>query len=139
MQQQFDEYGTPTSASPERPGAPVRFNPRTAALAFAFATFVLGGFAFGWLFMTNWKLLSAFQIARLPSIAGPIVSIAQAPSITGITRPQATVTVPQQRDQNGTPIPVAEAKPEDNLDNLKDLPAWMRSSRLNILLLGIDH
>src|SRR3954452_9165021 len=109
MQQQFDEYGTPTSASPERPGAPVRFNPRTAALVFAFATFVLGGFAFGWLFMTNWRLLSTFQIARLPSIAGPIVGIAPPPSISGISRPQPTVVVPP-RDSNGTPVPVAEAK-----------------------------
>ena len=68
MQQRFDDYGAgPTQAHLQRGG----FNARTALLAFAFCTFVLGGFAFGWLFMANWKLLEQFQAARIDLPAGP--------------------------------------------------------------------
>ena len=65
LMQQFDEYG---SGSPTPPKGGGGFSAKSALLAFAFCTFVLGGFAFGWLFMTNWKLLGAFQVAMRPII-----------------------------------------------------------------------
>jgi LCP family protein required for cell wall assembly len=133
MQQRFDDYGSPSGSPPGRTSG---FNPRTALLAFAFATFVLGGFAFGWLFMTNWRLLSTFRVAIQPAIAGPgIVGVVQPPPIPGINRPQPTVVV-SPRDPGATPVPEIASKPENDFT---DLPEWTRSSRLNILLLGIDH
>jgi LCP family protein required for cell wall assembly len=133
--QQFDDYG---SGSPTPPGGGGGFSAKSALLAFAFCTFVLGGFAFGWLFMTNWKLLGAFQVAMRPVVGGAGVSVLPqspvgAPGV--VRRPQATPAV-QTNQTVPTPLPDIAAKPEDNLS---DLPEWTRSSRLNILLLGIDH
>jgi LCP family protein required for cell wall assembly len=130
MQQRFDDYGSGSPPPPHGGG----FSAKSALLAFAFCTFVLGGFAFGWLFMTNWKLLSTIQVARV-AIANPLVpiSVPQPPIVIG--RPRPTAVVPPGAP-TPTPEPVIAEKPEDNL---KDLPEWTRSSRLNILLLGIDH
>lgn len=134
MQQRFDDYGSGSLPLSQRQGG---FSARTALLAFAFCTFVLGGFAFGWLFMTNWRLLSAFQVARMPTnIPGVNIPLPQPPiGSTGIGRAKPTVVVPST-DQGQPSLPAIAEKPEDNL---KDLPEWTRSSRLNILLLGIDH
>ena len=45
-------------------------------LAFAFCTFVLGGFSFGWLFFANWKLLGQFQAATIRLPGGPTIAVA---------------------------------------------------------------
>jgi LCP family protein required for cell wall assembly len=137
--QQFDNFGSDGSSESRRKGGGSGFNPRTAALAFAFTTFVLGGFAFGWLFMTNWRLLSTIQLAKLPTITVPGGIAVLPPPIIGGPRPQPRPTVIVPKDGNPAPEPDVAAKPEDNLENLKDLPAWTRTQRLNILLLGIDH
>lgn len=133
MQQPIDD--DPTDQHDQRGG----FNPRTAFLAFAFCTFVLGGFSFGWLFMTNWKLLATFQAAQIRLPSGP--GIAMAPPVPGtqpITRrPGGDVMVPPVP---GAPPVIAQPEPTPDLqDQLNDLPQWRNTKRLNILLLGIDH
>jgi polyisoprenyl-teichoic acid--peptidoglycan teichoic acid transferase len=132
MQQRFDDYGTGSPPPAEGQGG---FSARTALLAFAFCTFVLGGFAFGWLFMTNWRLLGTFQVARLPtSLPGVGVTVPQPPpGSTGIGRPKPTVVVPGTGDQVRLPTP----EPAQQQEDLSSLPVWTR--RVNILLLGIDH
>src|SRR3954447_21513298 len=79
MHQRLDDYGTPPGLPPERPRGSGGFNPRSALLAFAFATFVLGGFVFGWLAINNWRLLSTFQAARIQIPGGPVVVVPQVP------------------------------------------------------------
>ncbi|MFN8634451.1 MAG: LCP family protein [Chloroflexota bacterium] len=117
------------------------FNPRSALVAFAFCTFVLGGFSFGWLFLNNWKLMGAIQAARIPTIAGPsIASVPSIPSLPGI-QPRPTVMVPSRDPAapGATPAPEATEVAQDPLAGVVDLPEWTKQSRLNILLLGIDH
>ena len=67
----------------EQPARHGGFNPGPAMLAFAFCTFVLGGFSFGWLFFANWRLL------QLPG--GPDPPSGSAP----------TIAVPGRRDRRG--------------------------------------
>jgi len=131
MQQRFDESGSAPTQPPEQRAG---FNARTALLAFAFCTFVLGGFSFGWLFFANWKLLGTFQAARLPTVSGPSILMPDIPPIGGGDRPRPTVVVPPVVGA----VPPAEAPPSLE-DELKKLPGWEKTSRLNILLLGIDH
>ena len=134
MQQQFDDYG---SGSPPPSHGQGGFSARTALLAFAFCTFVLGGFAFGWLFMTNWRLLSTFQVAMRPVIggAGGIGVVPQPPvGAPGVRRPQPTAVVPTGDQPVELPPPELE---EQQAPDLSGLPIWTR--RVNILLLGIDH
>jgi LCP family protein required for cell wall assembly len=133
MQQRFDDYGTGSPPPAQSQGG---FSARTALLAFAFCTFVLGGFAFGWLFMTNWRLLGTFQVARLPVIAGPGgVSVAPAPPVGRGGAPKPTVVVPSAGGQQVTlPAPELITNPPEDYSSL---PIWTR--RVNILLLGIDH
>jgi LCP family protein required for cell wall assembly len=133
MQQRFDENGSAPTQPPEQRGG---FNARTALLTFAFCTFVLGGFSFGWLFFANWKLLASFQAARLPTLGGPIIAVPGPPGSQPVSRgPGQPVLVP--------PIPGATAAvPEptpDLQEQIADLPQWKNTRRLNILLLGIDH
>ena len=78
MQQRFDEDEPPQGQRPERRGG---FNARSAVLAFAFCTFVLGGFSFGWLFFANWRLLSSFQAAQVRLPVGPSITV---PSPSGV-------------------------------------------------------
>ena len=78
MQQPLDPHG---SGSPEHSEQRGGFNPKTAMLAFAFCTFVLGGFSFGWLFFTNWRLLGQFQAARMPIIDVPPIAVG--PTVPG--------------------------------------------------------
>ena len=130
--QRFDQSGTSPSQDPaQRSG----FNVKTAALAFAFCTFVLGGFSFGLLFFSNWKMLASFQ-ARVPTLAGPAIA---APSLPGMRppapRPTSGVLVPAV--PGATAIAV-EPTP-DPREQIGDLPEWRGVSRINILLLGIDH
>src|SRR5215212_9634823 len=110
--QRFDTHGTPAHQPPERPGG---FNPRSALLAFAFATFVLGGFVFGWLAINNWRLLSTFQAARLPTIGGPSIVVPQSPDINRTPRgpgdrPILVPPVP------GAPAPAEVADPQQDIE-----------------------
>jgi polyisoprenyl-teichoic acid--peptidoglycan teichoic acid transferase len=100
------------------------FSPKLALVTFAFTTFVLGGFCFGWLFLSNWRLLGEFQAARVPVGPGPIVAVPAAPNIRPLPPRSAPVTA------TSTPAQAAEAA---------DLPEWSGTSRINMLLLGIDH
>src|SRR5687767_6522186 len=104
MQQPIDDDST--DQHDQRGG----FNPRTAFLAFAFCTFVLGGFSFGWLFLTNWKLLATFQAAQIRLPGGPAIAVA--PPVPGgqpITRrPGGEVIVPSVP---GAPPVIAQAEP----------------------------
>src|SRR4051812_38300189 len=135
MHQRLDDYGTPPGLPPERPRGSGGFNPRSALLAFAFATFVLGGFVFGWLAINNWKLLSMFQAARIQIPGGPVVVVPPVPDPGRAPRaPGSGVVVPPVQ-VGAAPGEVAE-KPNDDYS---DLPEWTARSRLNILLLGIDH
>jgi len=135
MQQPFDEPGEgPDEHAPQRTG----FNAKTVLLAFAFCTFVLGGFSFGWLFFANWRLLQSFQAARI--VPDPIIAV---PGPAG--RPQPVPRVPGgpvvMPPVPGAPTPIAvQPQPTPDLqDQLNDLPQWKNTKRLNILLLGIDH
>ena len=137
MQQPFDEHGAgPDDQAARRTG----FNFRTVMLAFAFCTFVLGGFSFGWLFFSNWRLLQSFQAAQIRLPGGPTIAV---PGPAGGPQPVPRVpgggvVVPPVP---GAPTPIAvQAQPTPDLqDQLNDLPQWKNTKRLNILLLGIDH
>jgi hypothetical protein len=72
MQQPYDPFGSGPSSPPERSGG---FSPRLALLTFAFATFVLGGFSFGWLFLANWKLLISYEVAHVQMPGGITLSV----------------------------------------------------------------
>jgi LCP family protein required for cell wall assembly len=132
MQQRFDEDEPPQGQRPERRGG---FSARSAVLAFAFCTFVLGGFSFGWLFFANWRLLSSFQAAQVRLPVGPSITVPSPSGVPPVPRaPGGGVIVP--------PVPGAAPQPEptpDPREQIGDLPEWTKTRRLNILLLGIDH
>src|SRR4051794_34365113 len=126
------EIGSGQQRPPERPGG---FRPRSALLTFAFATFVLGGFSFGWLFLANWKLLVSYQMAQVQIPGGPRITIPVAPEIET-----------SRRQPSGLPpivipgaTPDTTAPPQQPEDALKDIPEWQGARRPNILLPGIDH
>src|ERR671928_1280185 len=83
MQQPYHPFGSGPERPPERRGG---FRPRSALLAFAFATFVLGGFSFGWLFLANWKLLVSFEMAQVQVPGGPRITVPVAPEIEASRR-----------------------------------------------------
>jgi len=133
MQQPHDMFGTGYSRPPERRGG---FSPRSALLTFAFATFVLGGFSFGWLFLANWKLLLSYEVAHVQIPGGPSFTVPVKPDIGIQRRPEAPGLPPiifpgTQADTS------AQGTTQQN--PLADIPEWKGVKRLNILLLGIDH
>ncbi|MGE3271747.1 MAG: LCP family protein [Chloroflexota bacterium] len=136
--QRFDES---TAAQQQAP--PGGFNARFALLTFAFCTFVLGGFSFGWLFLVNFKMLGIIQEQaahlRSPIIGGPSISLPTLPSGRQSERKPGgsggnNVVVPPVPGKTPEPEIVVETQPD-----LSDLPEWRQKNRLNILLLGIDH
>src|SRR5882724_8286478 len=104
MQQPYEPFGSGPEHSPERHGG---FSPRSALLTFAFATFVLGGFSFGWLFLSNYKLLLSFEMAQVQVPGGPIINVPSGPRVQPIPRgtPQAVIIA------NGEPTPTPEPTP----------------------------
>jgi LCP family protein required for cell wall assembly len=134
MQQPFDDLGSRPPRPPEHRGG---FNLHTALLTFAFFTFVLGGFSFGWLFMANWRLLATFQAARVPLPVG-------SGAVTSVGGPPFPDARPRPTDGVGAvpPVPVPPLTPEageKQQNPYEDLDIWKKTKRLNILLLGIDH
>src|SRR2546423_12198010 len=104
MQQLYEPFGSEPDRPPERQGG---FNPRAALLTFAFATFVLGGFSFGWLFLANWKLLISYEVARMPIPGGGSLVVPVNPVIGAAprnpARPPLVIPGPIQPDITPTP------------------------------------
>ncbi|MCC7372704.1 MAG: LCP family protein [Chloroflexi bacterium] len=135
--QQFDNGAG--SATPTKRGG---FNPKVALTTFAFCTFVLGGFAFGWLFLVNFKMLAVVQQARVSLLAPPMIALppglTSAPAPVPVPRrPGERVTVPPVAAPAGTPV-ATEIEPEQAPD-LSNVQGWGGTKRVNILLIGIDH
>jgi LCP family protein required for cell wall assembly len=134
MQQPYEPFGSEPEHPPERHGG---FSPRSALLTFAFATFVLGGFSFGWLFLSNYKLLFSFEMARVQGPGGSSINV-PIPSAPGVVpRPPGRGQVPQVVVVPGEPTPTPE--PQVSLDDVFRGVADVSAKRRNILLLGIDH
>jgi LCP family protein required for cell wall assembly len=114
---------------------PVRAGPPLFAVA-AFCAFVVGGIAFGGVFVANWRALSAHAVQRPEIAPGGVVKVGAGP---------VSVPVPVSR-----PAPPASstttsqaAKPAEVTASLANvvktvLPDWQGSDRVNIMLLGID-
>ncbi|MBA2449090.1 MAG: LCP family protein [Chloroflexi bacterium] len=111
---------------PPPPDHGAGFSLRQAALTCAVTTFILGGFWFGWLFLSNWKLLLQFQTTQVRIPGGSSITLPARPDV---------VVVPQPRP----PGPAPTTAPGIEIPRETELPAWSGSSRVNILLLGIDH
>jgi polyisoprenyl-teichoic acid--peptidoglycan teichoic acid transferase len=126
MPERFDDFDLPPPPPPGREGG---FNPRLALFTFAFTTFVLGGFVFGWLFLANWKLLTQFRTTEIrPFPGGPMITIPAAPDVAPIQPPRAANPTPALPAPAGTAVAQAP-----------ELPEWTGQGRINVLLLGIDH
>src|ERR1700674_3776904 len=110
---------------------PGRSRPPVFAIA-AFWAFVLGGVAFGVVFVANWRALGARTSERpggSPSVvtvaAGP-VSVAVPVPVNVSSKPAQATSVPVQLPQ----IAVSIAAVVQNV-----LPDWQGTDRVNILLL----
>src|SRR5438046_3055291 len=110
--------------------APDRSHPPVFAIA-AFWAFVLGGIAFGLVFVANWRALGARpserpngapkggMVGRGPvSVRVPVTISRPAPASNPVKPPQTTTGI---------------AAVVQNV-----LPDWQGTDRINILLLGID-
>jgi LCP family protein required for cell wall assembly len=98
----------------------------------AFWAFVLGGVAFGVVFVGNWRALSTRTVTR-PDGSPSIVTVGAGP---------VTVSMPVPAAAKPGQAPVA-AKPADISTTISTvvknvLPDWQGTERINILLLGID-
>src|SRR5215216_2718176 len=94
----------------------------------AFWAFVLGGLAFGYIFISNWHALGQREQPRLVVAAGPVT----------VTMP-VTLSPPAPMGGANTPARPA-APPSSGLATVVKnvLPEWIGKERVNILLLGID-
>src|SRR5438477_5963360 len=102
----------------------------------AFWAFVLGGLAFGAIFVGNVRVLSARVSETRPPGAPPAVVTLGAGRVS-MTVP---VSVPGNTSPSSTP---AAARPAQIASNIVSavknvLPDWQGTDRVNILLLGID-
>src|SRR5215207_6800588 len=85
------EDPAPPPAPPAPAPAPRRFggfNPRLTLVSFAVASFVLGGACFGWLFLTNWKLLQQLHTADVRLPHGPAIQVPARPEIGALPQPR---------------------------------------------------
>ncbi len=121
---QSPDLDRPPSHEPDAPRGGFSF--RLAFASFALTGFVLGGFLFGWLFLANWRILVQFNSTRVQIPHGPIITLPAAPDIIAVPQPRPPIVVASK----------PTGKPAD--EELK-LPEWSGTSRVNILLLGIDH
>jgi len=96
----------------------------------AFWAFVLGGMAFGGVFVANWRALG-----QRPEPLAPVVVVAAGP---------VTVKVPPVALSSSPPINVpSKPKPAELTTGIASvvrtvLPDWAGTERVNIVLLGID-
>ncbi len=110
--------------------APVRSHPPVFAVA-AFWAFVLGGVAFGVVFVANWRALGARPSDR-PDGSPNVVTVGAGPvsmSVPVTINKPPTVSNPVKPPQITTGIAAV-------VQNV--LPDWQGTDRINILLLGID-
>src|SRR2546423_3879695 len=87
MQKPLDDFG-PLGEREHQPPSE-GFSPRLAMMTFAFTTFVLGGFCFGWLFLSNWKILVQFQTTQVQLPYGPSIALPARPDIVAGPQPRA--------------------------------------------------
>ncbi|HEY0581024.1 MAG TPA: LCP family protein [Chloroflexota bacterium] len=110
-----------------------RSGPPLFAVA-AFWAFVLGGIAFGLVFVANWRAISA-RAAERPGTTPSVVTVGAGP---------VSVTVPITLNPVAASAPnAAPSKPAEISSGLVNvvknvLPDWQGTERVNILLLGID-
>jgi LCP family protein required for cell wall assembly len=104
----------------------------------AFWAFVVGGLAFGGIFVGNWRVLNARQTtARQAGAPPPVVTLAAGP--VSVVVP---VVNPPNQQQPSAPSTdqTAQAPISTNLASVVKnvLPDWQGTEPINILLLGID-
>jgi polyisoprenyl-teichoic acid--peptidoglycan teichoic acid transferase len=88
----------------------------------AFWAFVLGGFAFGGLFLVNWRALRVrAEVTAEAPVAGPVTL----PNLPALPLPAPARLGEPRRSPSGV------------VKNL--LPEWKGTDRINLLLLGIDR
>jgi LCP family protein required for cell wall assembly len=109
-----------------------RSHPPVFAVA-AFCAFVLGGIAFGAVFVANWRALGARPSDR-PDGSPNIVTVAAGP---------VSMTVPVTISKPAAPVTTTAVQPPPVVSGIAAvvqsvLPDWQGSDRINILLMGID-
>ena len=106
-----------------------RSSPPVFAVA-AFWAFVLGGAAFGVMFIANWRALAA-RVSDRPGVPIGVVTVGAGPM---------SVTVPVAINSSPINIPVKPAEISTSLASAVKtvLPDWTGTDRINILVLGID-
>lgn len=108
---------------------PGRAGPPVFAVA-AFWAFVLGGVAFGMMFIANWRAL-AERAGDRPGAPTGVVTVGAGPM---------SVSVPVGINPGPIGLPSRPAEISSNLASVVKtvLPDWTGTERINILLLGID-
>src|SRR5713101_538697 len=106
-----------------------RSSPPVFAVA-AFWAFVLGGAAFGVMFIANWRALAARASDR-PGVPTGVVTVGAGPM---------SVTVPIGINSGPISLPVKPPEISTSLASAVKtvLPDWTGTDRVNILVLGID-
>jgi LCP family protein required for cell wall assembly len=101
-----------------------------------FWAFVVGGLAFGGIFLENWRTLEARAAGRPPGAPPSVVTVGAGP---------VSVKVPVSINTGPVTIPALPAppKPAEITSGIAAvvktvLPDWQGTDRINILLLGID-
>ena len=103
----------------------------------AFWAFVLGGLAFGGVFVSNWRALGARTADRATSTAPNVVTVAAGP--VSVTVPVSVPMAIKPSTQAIAPPKPAEIVTSGIASVVKTvLPDWQGTDRINILLLGID-
>jgi LCP family protein required for cell wall assembly len=94
----------------------------------AFWAFVLGGIAFGALFVANWRAVVA-KTADRPTSAGITVGAGPVSLTVPVALPQAAISLPSRPAEISSGLATV-------VKNV--LPDWPNNDRINLLLLGID-
>src|SRR5947209_5074060 len=97
----------------------------------AFWAFVLGGLAFGALFIVNWRAVAVRVQERPPGSLPSMVTVGAGP---------VSVSVPVTISPPAIAIPAKPAEVSSGIVNVVKtvLPDWSGSERFTVLLLGID-
>jgi polyisoprenyl-teichoic acid--peptidoglycan teichoic acid transferase len=117
--------------------SPGHSGPPLFALA-AFWAFVVGGIAFGVMFVANWRALGTHPAVRQ---APDVVTVAAGP--VSVNVPVAIRPAPNNTPATANPAPSTASKPPEITTSIASvvktiLPDWTGTDRINILLLGID-